>query len=102
MTHLTRSPAFDPYAAVATLCPEQADLRNISNDEVVTRLNSLNNLSSEQRFSRVNASPEEEEACERQEGEVKMDSFCNFSQPSVRNFFDEVEESSSMSLWNQL
>jgi hypothetical protein len=103
ISQLIHSPHFDPYSDVAVLCPSQADLRNLSNEEVTTRIHHLNNISSDQPcFAPLSFSPEEEEGHERPEVELKIDGFCTFSQPSIRNFLDEVDEGSSMSLWNQI
>lgn len=100
ISQLSHSPHFDPYSDIAVLCPSQPDLRSLSHEEVATR---IHNLSSDQPcFATLNFSPEEEEGHERPDGELKLEGFCTFSQPSIRNFLDEVDESSSLNLWNQI
>lgn len=62
MDHLFQSHAFDPYSEIASVCPTQADIRSISNEEVANRIQVYNNFSERERsFSRMGNSPGEEE-----------------------------------------
>lgn len=103
MEHIMDTTHFNLYAEIAKICPTQADLSTISNEEVTTRIQLYNNLSSDRSgsFNRLNNSPDEEEedGGERQSfHEQRAEGFCTFSQPSIRDFLDDVEDSSSF--WN--
>jgi hypothetical protein len=73
MDHLFESNRFDPYSEIASVCPTQAGLRNLSNDEVMSRIQLYSSLSEGERsFSRINNSPGEEEPSSRRDQEPKI------------------------------
>ena len=94
ISQVCQSSSFDIYHSIATVCPTQADIKEISNDEVASRIHLFNNFSSPhlRSFSKYNHSPgvEENEPEKLEDHEPHLEGFCTFSQPSIRNFLDEV------------
>ena len=76
----------------------------ISHDEVAARIHFYSNTTTSQTHISLrqgSPSPGDEEAIE---GEIEpvIEGFCAFSQPSMRNFLDEVQvEEESQSIWQQ-
>jgi hypothetical protein len=95
-------PHFDIYAEIAKVCPSQSDLRGLPNDEITLRINSLNQhcAQSGRTFSKLDGSPYEGEMEEAVESEEKCYEFGIFGQPSIKNFMENIDESSS--LWNNI
>jgi hypothetical protein len=87
--HHLRKLQFDIYAEMERVCPSQANLRAITNEELIARINSVgqvNNFAQEQ-----NPSPKsdlDEETDMLTEEQEQHHSCFPFDQPSINNFLD--------------
>lgn len=86
MFHL-KATKFDIYDEISKVCPSQVNLKTASNQELITRINSMGQINS---FPQNNPSPKSinEEDPDIETGENAMNIGFTFDQPSIKNFLD--------------
>jgi hypothetical protein len=84
------------------VCPSQADLRSLPNEEISLRISSYNQLYQESNpsFVKYEDSPSRYELEEVEDKQHKLAEFNLFAQPSLQDMLEDIQESSS--LWNNL